>query len=324
MSRPPSRRVVCLGEAIVDVTAADLPADLEALGDSLDGPVRGERFGGSIANVALGATRFGARAELLGGAGADRRGRFLRAALAEAGVGVEGFALIEGIETSRAVVTLDAAGEPSYEFAGEPIEPLLAAAPRLDRALGGEPGLLVVGSDTLVDPPVRELTHRAAALAGERGWRVLYDPNLRPNRWDDRETMLEVVGSLLPAAGAVKCNAAEASELTGERQPGAALTALQALGPELVVITGGGEGVLGGWRGHEPVRLPAPSARVVDATGAGDSVTAVLAAALAVDAPASALPDVLAAAQRAAAGVVASHGAIEGLPAEGWPGWPPR
>ena len=62
--------------------------------------------------------------------------------------------------------------------------------------------------------------------------------------------------------------------------------------------------------------VAAPAAdpgEVVDATGAGDSVTGVLAAALAAGGPA-ALEPALAVAMRTAAGVVASSGAIAGLP----------
>lgn len=321
-SAGPGGPVVCLGEAIVDVLADELPAEID---ESREGGLDAERLGGSIANVAVGARRFGARSKLLGGVGNDRRGRFLRAALEREGVDVSDFTLVDGVTTSAAIVTLDEEGEPSYDFTGEPIAPLLTARPRLDAVLDpDEPGLLVVGSDTLVDQPVRELTRDAVELAGERGWRVLYDPNLRPNRWPDSATMLEVIGGLIGSAWAVKLNIDEARELSGEAEPANAAGALLERGPELVVVTCGGDGLVGRWRGAEPVRVEVEPARARDATGAGDSVTSVLAAAFALGAPREALESVLRAAGETARGVVSVFGALDGLPERGWPGWPER
>ncbi|UJA21389.1 hypothetical protein HJD18_14980 [Thermoleophilia bacterium SCSIO 60948] len=314
--------VVCLGEAIVDVLADELPKEID---ESREGGLEAERLGGSIANVAVGARRFGARSKLLGGAGDDRRGRFLLAALEREGVDVSDFRLVDGVTTSAAIVTLDHAGEPSYDFTGEPIEPLLTARSRLGDVLDpAEPGLLVVGSDTLVDEPVRELTREAVVLAGERGWRVLYDPNLRPNRWPDTATMLDVIGGLIGSAWAVKLNLDEARELSGEAEPADAAAALLERGPELVVVTCGGDGLVGRWRGEDAIRVEIEPARVRDATGAGDSVTSVLAAASALGSPRQALAPVLRAAGETARGVVSVFGALDGLPARGWPGWPER
>ena len=42
---------------------------------------------------------------------------------------------------------------------------------------------LVYSSTTLATPAEREVTLRARELALERGVRVCFDPNIRPNRW---------------------------------------------------------------------------------------------------------------------------------------------
>ena len=38
---------------------------------------------------------------------------------------------------------------------------------------------------------------RAAALARERGWQVLCDPNVRPRRWADEDEMVRVIRALV-------------------------------------------------------------------------------------------------------------------------------
>jgi sugar/nucleoside kinase (ribokinase family) len=48
---------------------------------------------------------------------------------------------------------------------------------------GSEAEALAFGSVTLAEPEERELTLRAREVALERGARVWFDPNIRPNRW---------------------------------------------------------------------------------------------------------------------------------------------
>ena len=63
--------------------------------------------GGVAANVAIVAARAGAAITVAGGAGDDAWGRWLRAALAAAGVDTPLFALIPGMPTQLAFVTVD-------------------------------------------------------------------------------------------------------------------------------------------------------------------------------------------------------------------------
>ena len=101
-----SRRVVCLGEALVDFVCE---RPVASLGDA-DFFV--PRPGGSLPNIAVAASRFGAVVEMLGGAGDDEWGRWLRERIADEGVGVERFVLMPGAGTSHAFVSVDADREP--------------------------------------------------------------------------------------------------------------------------------------------------------------------------------------------------------------------
>ena len=296
-------RVVALGEVLVDFVPA--PADER----------RSEpRLGGSPANIAVGAARFGASAAFLGGAGADRWGRWLEATLRSEGVDLSGFRLVEGVETPYARVTVSPAGEPSFGFGGDREDCVVAAAGAAEEALAGPPGVFVFGSDTLIGGRERAMTLRAQRLARDRSWTVLYDPNLRPVRWSDRRAMLRVASSPISEATIVKANAAEAMALTAASGPEDAAGAMLAAGASIAVITQGGAGVTLCSTGRPPLRLRARPADVVDATGAGDAVAAVLAAALAAGAEPGGLRAVLELAVAVAAGVVGAAGALAGLP----------
>jgi sugar/nucleoside kinase (ribokinase family) len=306
---PVSGRVVCLGEAVVDLVGARPADSLPAAGPFSPEP------GGSLLNIAVTAARFGAAVRFLGGAGDDDWGRWLRDRLEAEEVDVSRFVLVPRGRTSLAFVSHAPDGEPLFHFHECPDRPPAHAASHVDGAINGPPGVVVLGSDSLLTDGEREVTMRAARLARERDWIVLADPNLRPARWRSEEEMLATVGELVRLAVVVKCNEAEATALTGEPDVKAAASALLELGPRAAAVTRAARGALLA-RGRELASARAADAGpVVDATGAGDSVTGVLAAALArggVDALGPALP----VAMRTAAAVVTEAGALAGLPAD--------
>ena len=122
-------RVLCLGETLVDLICH---RPVERLADA-DAFV--PHFGGSPANVAVVATRHGARVELASGAGADDWGGWLVDRLSAEGVGLDWFARVEGASTTVTFVTVDHDGQPTYRFYGDSISRAIAElAPRLGQA----------------------------------------------------------------------------------------------------------------------------------------------------------------------------------------------
>lgn len=85
---------------------------------------------------------------------------------------------------------------------------------------------------------------------------------------------------ILPRLHTLKANRMEAQALTGQSDPERAMKALLRAGVTRAVISLGAEGLLCG-EGDRLFRRPSASAAVVDATGAGDSLTAALAVGLA-------------------------------------------
>ncbi len=304
-------RVVCLGEALVDLVCEQPVARLADAASFVP------RFGGSVANIAVGAARFGARVSMLGGAGTDEWGAWLRDLLAAEGVGVSRFRLLDSAPTPHAFVSVSACGEPSYAFFGEGREPAVAAlADDLDGVItASDPGVLVVGSDTLRGEHERSVTMSARALALERDWLVLYDPNLRPARWPSAEALRATASAVLPGCALVKLSGEEAVALTGASTPPEAAGALLEAGVRAVVVTLGAAGMLVASADSPDLTVVAlPSTAAVDATGAGDSVAAVMAAALARTLDPEVAHAVAALAARTARGVVTERGALAGLP----------
>ena len=282
-------RVLCLGEALVDLIAERADAFVP-------------HFGGATANVAVLAARVGADVALAGGAGDDEWGRWLRERLVHERVDVSLFELIDGAQTPLALVSIDAAGEPAYTIYGEAIATVVhALAGRVERAVG-DSAALFVGSNTLVGEPEREVTMRARELALSLGRPVVFDPNLRLHRWRSDDEAAATAAGCVPGALLVRATAAEAALITGEAHPERAAEALLAAGARLVAITRGPGGAI--LRGEARADAPGVPARVISTVGAGDALTGVLLARLALAgfdpaAAAAALPEAVVASARA-------------------------
>jgi sugar/nucleoside kinase (ribokinase family) len=269
------RLVLCLGEAIVDLVCE---AEVEKLADAR---AFVPHFGGALANVAVAASRAGGSAALAGGVGADSWGRWLRERLTAEGVHLDFFSMVEGIQTPIAFVTFDRRREPSFEIYGDGITAgIRSLENRIEEAVDAA-GALVLGSNTLVGEPERALTLRARKHALKRGIPVLFDPNLRPNRWPDLDRAVELCRELTAGAAVVRANRDEAALITGGEAavPESAADALVALGAREAVVTLGADGALA--RGESAGEAQGEAAEVVSPMGAGDAFMGALAAGLA-------------------------------------------
>jgi fructokinase len=273
---PAGEPILCLGEAIVDLVCEaelDSPTDADTFHPS---------FGGALANVAVAAARAGAPAELAGGVGDDPWGAWLRARLEAEGVGLSWFQSVPGLQTPLAFVTFDRRREPAFEIYGDGIDAgMHSVADRLDDAVRSS-AALVFGSNTLVGEPERELTLEARRTAMERALPVLFDPNIRANRWRELGAAVERCREASAGAFLVRANLAEARLISDLGPEGAASDAAEAicsLGARIAVVTLGAGGAV--VRGEAEAECPAPAVDVVSPLGAGDAFFGTLAAAIA-------------------------------------------
>jgi sugar/nucleoside kinase (ribokinase family) len=282
---------VCLGEVLVDFICE------RPLTEVTRGQAFVPHFGGSVGNIAVTAARHGARVALASGAGEDPWGRWLRDRLDRERVDLSLFELVPGAPTPVAIVAVGPGGEPSYQIYGDAIATVMHAfAGRVEEAMSAASGLFF-SSNTMVGPDEREVTMRARELALGLGRPVVFDPNLRLERWRSRAEAAATVNACVPGALLVRANAAEAALMTGEDDPDRAALALVKAGARVVLITLGPEGAL--LRGELRLDVDGRPANVQSTIGAGDVLTGVLLARLASSgyypsAVAAALPEAVA------------------------------
>ena len=288
---PRQHRVLCLGEALVDLICEHETEDLA------DADAFVPHFGGVVANVAVVAARAGARVALAGAAGEDAWGRWLRARLGAEGVDLSWFTLTPNRQTGVALVSVVPGGEPHYTVLGDTGDTIARAlGGDLERVVG-ESAALFIGSNTLVEQSERAATMRARELALELGRPVVFDPNLRLHRWRSEADATASANACVPGALLVRATATEAAAMTGEEDPERAALALVKAGARLVVITLGAGGAI--LRGELRAAAPAATVPVRSTIGAGDVLTGFLLARLALTgfypaAVAAALPEAVA------------------------------
>ena len=295
--------MLCWGEAIVDLVCEERASSIA------DADAFRPHFGGALANIAVAARRAGADVALAGGAGDDAGGRWLRQRLADEGVGLRWFTLVDGLWTPIAFVTFDRDGEPAFQIYGDGIEACVrAAGERLPDAIAAG-SALVFGSNTLVAEPERALTLQARRLALDREIPVLFDPNLRPHRWRDLDQALELCRGLCEGTYLVRANLVEARAITGAEHAADAAAELVAMGARIAVVTRGRHGAV--MRGAARADQPGVEVHVVSPLGAGDAFMGTLAARLAAaEWDPDAAPAALAAAVEAGALACMHWGAI--------------
>ena len=266
--------ILCLGEGLVDLIC-ERPVDSLTQADSFV-----PHFGGALANVAVAAARAGGDAGLAGAAGDDEWGRWLAERLEREGVDLRFFDLLAGELTPIAFATFDREGEASFQIYGDAVRIAVeSVAPHLDEAIGTA-SALVFSSTTLATPGEREVTLRARELALERGVRVCFDPNIRPNRWGgDARPAAEASRDLVAGAFIVRANRDEAMAIAEVDDPRKAASKLAEMGAELAVVTLGAEGAV--IAGACEAEAPGVEVEVVSTLGAGDAFMGTLVAGIA-------------------------------------------
>jgi fructokinase len=245
------------------------------------------RAGGSPFNVAVGLSRLGCDSGLLTALSEDMLGKRLTRVLAAEGVSTA-YAVSTTRPTTISLVGLDAAGVPEYQFYGDGSADTGLSVADLPK-LGADVIGLHFGSYSLAVSPVAD-AHAALALA-QRDRFVSLDPNIRPTIEPNMAVWRRRLDVLYPVADLVKTSAEDLGMLHPGLAPADFAAGLIAKGVKLVVVTDGGETVLG-WtaQGHHATARP-PKVAVIDTVGAGDTFQAALIARLCAHAqgPAAAL-----------------------------------
>jgi fructokinase len=249
MSRPRTPEVFVVGEALIDIV---IPLEGEPA----------EHVGGSPANVAIGLARLNHRTMLATHVGKDTRGERIRALLKS-----EDVHLVEGSDTaprtSTALAHLDARKVASYEFDLDwQMDPTLVAPAGAHLHTGSIAATLTPGSDAVARIVERSRGHAT----------VSYDVNARPSLMGDPAAAAAVIEQFIARADVVKASEEDVAWLYGTT-PQEALERWAAMGPNLVMVTRGPDGVLARC-GDETRAFTTTVSPVEDTVGAGDSFMA--------------------------------------------------
>ena len=284
-------RVVVVGSINVDlvVSADQLPRP----GETVLGGRFARHLGGKGANQAVAAARAGASVIMVGAAGRDGYGDESLAALSSEGIDVSRVRRVNA-PTGIAIIAVAADGENQIVVApGANAEVSVTDAALNDLPDG--PGVLL----TCLEIPMASVA-AAVTAAARIGLRSIVNP--APGQ--------RLPVNVLTTGPILTPNREELLAVSGATDAEAALSALAAAGARVVVVTLGSDGALLA-DGRRRVTFPALPVAVVDATGAGDAFSGVLAAWLA---DGRTLDDAVAAANVAAALSVTRPGARGGMP----------
>lgn len=230
----------------------------------------GKYLGGTAANVAVAAARFGRRSAIVTRTGADPFGEFLHEALRGFGVDDRYVTSVAGLPTPVTFCEIFPPDDFPLYFYRFPKAPDLEIRPDdLDVDAIVATRILWVTATGLSAEPSRTATLRALEVRGRRGITVL-DLDYRPMFWPSREDARRAVGEALPHVTVAVGNRDETLTAVGTDQPKAAAAALHGLGVDLAVVKQGPDGVFASEGGREVSVPPAP-VRVVNGLGAGDA-----------------------------------------------------
>ncbi|MFC5973398.1 carbohydrate kinase [Halomarina salina] len=279
-----------------------------------------ERFqrrpGGAPANLAVGLATLGHTPWFWTRVGADPFGDALAATLDDRGVPDRFVERDPEAKTTLAFVEHDASADRAFTFYRD-----RTADTRLEPGTVPDDVLaslewVAIGGVSLASEPARTATLDLAERAREHGATVVFDPNARPELWD--EDFPEVVDDTLARVDVVKATpddlAAAGFDTNTDTETLAA--AIHDASPHTLLLTRGDAGAFASatdvapW-GPTTVDHPGYSVDPVDTTGAGDAFTAGALAALADE---EALNEALAFANAVAAVTTTAEGAMTALP----------
>lgn len=259
-------KITCVGEVLVDMLASGAVENSNPPMMSSFQP----HAGGAPANVAVAVAKLGGDSELVSMVGEDAFGDYLITMLRHYAVDTTAVMQTDAGKTALAFVSLDADGERSFDF-------------YIDNAahtwLGKEAFIYVdvaaeqivhFCSGSLSTPRLREGTDALLTKVSEAGALTCMDINWRPAFWDDAGDAATIIDKVASQVSIIKASKEELDALFGEENTQHCIDHWLERGVKLVLLTDGGEPIVGYTSGGE-VRVTPPVVKAKDTTAAGDS-----------------------------------------------------
>ncbi len=256
--------VITMGRVGVDIYPLQVGVGLE------DVETFGKYLGGSPANVAVAAARYGRTVAVITRTGADPFGRFVHKALAGYDVDDRFVTDVPGLPTPVTFCEIFPPDHFPIYFYRLPTAPDLEIhASELDLGAIRSAKVFWATVTGLCREPSRSATLAALAARSRREITVL-DLDYRPAFWASPEDARRCTAEALEHVTVAVGNLEECEVAVGEREPAAAARALLDRGVALAIVKQGPKGVLAA-RPSEAVQVPPIPVEVVNGLGAGDA-----------------------------------------------------
>ena len=257
------KHLVAIGEALIDFAPQQAGSPIKNTECFLP------KVGGAPANVCGAYARLGGRAVMLTQLGNDPFGDKIVEELADSGINVDHISRTDEANTSLAFVALMENGDREFSFYRKPGADMLYQPEQVPENVFRDAYALHFCSVSLGDFPMKEAHKKAVEYASKAGAVISFDPNLRPQLWEDEEKLCTAVKEFLPYSDILKLSDEELFFITGKEQIQDALEDLFDLGISVVLYTKGSHGAEVYTR-KASASVPGRDKKAVDTTGAGD------------------------------------------------------
>lgn len=256
-------RIVSIGEILVEIMRKDVGVSLGEIGEFV-GPFPS----GAPAIFADCVARLGGNVGFIGAVGKDDFGKVCRERLERDGVDISHLKVVEGKTTACAFIAYYECGGRTFIFhIRDTAADTLTPEDIDEEYLKDTEVIHICGSALSVSRRMREACLKAARIVKEKGGKVFFDPNIRPEILPIEE-IRRIVKPIYEICDVFLPSGEEAGLITGIEDPYRACRIL-AERMELVILKEGEKGCTAFTKeGECPV--PAFRVEVVDPTGAGD------------------------------------------------------
>ncbi len=235
-------------------------------------------IGGGPENTAKALARLGHDVQFIDGISTDKWGVAAKAELDADGVGTK-FCKFSDKPTCQAIVTLDEKGSASYSFVITDTATFDFSADWLPDPYKHKPSLLHIGTLVTVIEPGASVLFEWALQVSELA-PIIFDPNIRAAVMKDRDRYREYVEKWVGISSVVKVSEEDIKWLYPDQDDIEIAKKWIAEGVMVVVITRGADGMIG-ITSNGTYMVPGVKVEVVDTIGAGDTVGAIVAEAVA-------------------------------------------
>lgn len=253
-------------------TVGEILIDLTQTGISDKGiPIYNANPGGAPANVAVAASKLGAKTAFIGKVGNDSFGRFLCDTLQKYNVSTDGVITDKSANTTLAVVSVNENGERSFAFYRKnSADTLLSENEIIDLHLSNT-HILHFGSVSLTAEPSRTATISAVKRAKSFGAVISYDPNYRESLWSSLDEAVEQMKKPLDLVDILKVSDEELPLISGKTDvEDGAKYLCDKYNIKLVLVTLGAKGAYYRFKDCAGI-VDGVSVTVADTNGAGDT-----------------------------------------------------